>query len=62
VLEVNDLGEAVYPTPAIADRRLFGRAEKRLLCFAKPGSRDAGRPFGPDAPSGSPRSLNMTGS
>jgi outer membrane protein assembly factor BamB len=33
LLEVSDLGEEVWATPAIADRRLFIRTQKALYCF-----------------------------
>ncbi len=33
VLAVNDLGEACYATPAIADAKIYVRTEKALYCF-----------------------------
>lgn len=33
VLQINDLGESIYPTPAIGDKRLFVRTAEALFAF-----------------------------
>jgi hypothetical protein len=36
VLAVNDMGEAVYATPAPVDQQLYLRTRNTLYCFGKP--------------------------
>lgn len=42
ILAMNELGDAVHATPAIADRNLYVRTKSRLYNFAAPASQGAG--------------------
>jgi outer membrane protein assembly factor BamB len=37
LLSVNDFGEEIWATPAIADNQIFIRTHSKLYCFTKPG-------------------------
>ena len=42
ILALNDMGDEIHATPAVADGRLFVRTNSRLYCFAAPTSGSSG--------------------